>query len=77
MLAQLRMKSDEATTPVVLGNMATTVASGTYTLVYVVYNTISNLLTQAEQVMCFHNAAAIRQLAAFLRSSFGHPNYAS
>jgi SAM-dependent methyltransferase len=57
MLAQLRTKADEATIPVVLGDMATTVAPGSYTLVYLVYNTISNLLTQAEQVACFRNAA--------------------
>ena len=31
--------------------------SGEYTLVYLVFNTISNLLTQAEQVACFRNAA--------------------
>jgi SAM-dependent methyltransferase len=57
MIAQLRTKSDEATIPVILGDMATTVAPGSYTLVYLVYNTISNLLTQAEQVACFRNAA--------------------
>jgi hypothetical protein len=37
--------------------MTTAVVPGTYTLVYLVHNTISNLLTQAEQVMCFRNAA--------------------
>jgi SAM-dependent methyltransferase len=37
--------------------MATTVAPGSYTLVYLVFNGISNLLTQAEQVACFRNAA--------------------
>jgi SAM-dependent methyltransferase len=57
MIARLRTKSDEATIPVVLGDMATSVAPGSYTLVYLVYNTISNLLTQAEQVTCFRNAA--------------------
>lgn len=57
MIAQLRTRSDEATIPVVLGDMATTVAPGSYSLVYLVYNTISNLLTQAEQVTCFRNAA--------------------
>jgi SAM-dependent methyltransferase len=57
MIAQLRMKCDEATIPVVLGDMASTVAPGSYALVYLVYNTISNLLTQAEQVSCFRNAA--------------------
>lgn len=48
---------DEATIPVVVGDMATAAAPGRYTLVYLVFNTISNLLTQAEQVECFHNAA--------------------
>ncbi|MFJ2157243.1 class I SAM-dependent methyltransferase [Streptomyces sp. NPDC087856] len=57
MVEQLRTKVDEATIPVVIGDMATTVAPGTYSLVYLVYNTISNLLTQAEQVECFRNAA--------------------
>jgi hypothetical protein len=38
--------------------MATTRAPGEYALVYLVYNTIGNLLTQAEQVQCFRNAAA-------------------
>ena len=57
MIDQLRAKADEATIPVILGDMATAVAPGKYTLVYVVFNTISNLLTQAEQVACFRNAA--------------------
>ncbi|MET8906570.1 class I SAM-dependent methyltransferase [Micromonospora sp. NPDC004551] len=57
MVAQLRTKADEATIPVVVGDMATATAPGDYTLVYLVYNTISNLLDQAEQVACFRNAA--------------------
>jgi SAM-dependent methyltransferase len=57
MVAQLRAKIDEARLPVILGDMATAVAPGKFTLVFLVYNTISNLLTQAEQVMCFRNAA--------------------
>jgi SAM-dependent methyltransferase len=57
MIDQLRTKVDEETIPVVEGDMATTVAPGGYTLVYLVYNTIANLLTQAEQVACFRNAA--------------------
>ncbi|MFI5533790.1 class I SAM-dependent DNA methyltransferase [Kitasatospora sp. NPDC051853] len=57
MLEQLRTKADESTVPVHLGDMATTRAPGEYSLVYLVYNTISNLLTQAEQVACFRNAA--------------------
>ncbi|MET0412351.1 MAG: class I SAM-dependent methyltransferase [Polyangiaceae bacterium] len=57
MLEQLRRKADEAAIPVIVGDMATAQAPGKYTLVYLVYNTISNLLTQAEQVACFRNAA--------------------
>jgi len=57
MIDQLRTKVDEATIPVIVGDMATAVAPGKYTLVYLVFNTISNLLTQAEQVACFRNAA--------------------
>ncbi|MEV4514755.1 class I SAM-dependent methyltransferase [Dactylosporangium sp. NPDC049525] len=57
MLQRLREKADEAAIPVVVGDMATATAPGEYTLVYLVYNTISNLLTQAEQVACFRNAA--------------------
>ncbi len=53
----LRRKVDEDTLPVTIGDMATTVVPGEFTLVYLVYNTISNLLTQDEQVECFRNAA--------------------
>ncbi|MEQ4303452.1 class I SAM-dependent methyltransferase [Plantactinospora sp. B6F1] len=57
MVDQLRTKADETTIPVVVGDMATATIDGQYTLVYLVYNGISNLLTQAEQVACFRNAA--------------------
>lgn len=57
MIDQLRTKADDATIPVIAGDMATAVAPGKYSLVYLVYNTISNLLTQAQQVECFRNAA--------------------
>ncbi|MEU0592094.1 MULTISPECIES: class I SAM-dependent DNA methyltransferase [Streptomyces] len=57
MAAVLRRKVDEETLPVSLGDMATTVVPGEFTLVYLVYNTITNLLTQDEQVECFRNAA--------------------
>ncbi|WP_199487826.1 class I SAM-dependent DNA methyltransferase [Actinomadura spongiicola] len=53
----LRRKIDEDALPVVVGDMATTVVPGEFTLVYLVYNTIGNLLTQDEQVECFRNAA--------------------
>lgn len=57
MIDQLRTKANEAAIPVLQGDMATTRAPGEYSLVYLVFNTISNLLTQPEQVECFRNAA--------------------
>jgi SAM-dependent methyltransferase len=57
MIDQLRTKVDETTIPVVVGDMSTALAEGAFSVVYLVYNTISNLLTQAEQVACFRNAA--------------------
>ena len=59
MVAQLRRKVDEEQIPVHVGDMATTVVpgAGTFSLVYLVWNSISNLRTQAEQVQCFRNAA--------------------
>jgi SAM-dependent methyltransferase len=57
MVAQLRRKVDEATLPVVVGDMATTRVPGEFALVYLVFNTLGNLRTQKEQVACFRNAA--------------------
>jgi len=57
MVDELRTKVDEDMIPVVMGDMATAQAPGEFTLVYLVFNTISNLLAQSEQVACFRNAA--------------------
>ena len=57
MIDRLRAKADDAAIPVIAGDMATTRAPGGYTLVYLVYNTISSLITQAAQAACFRNAA--------------------
>jgi SAM-dependent methyltransferase len=57
MVDQLRTKVDEAKIPVVIGDMATARFPGEFALVYLVFNTIANLLTQPEQVACFENAA--------------------
>jgi SAM-dependent methyltransferase len=57
MVAQLRRKVDDATLPVVVGDMATTRVPGEFALVYLVFNTLGNLRTQEEQVACFRNAA--------------------
>ena len=57
MVGRLRRKVGEATVPVVVGDMATTRVPGEFALVYLVFNTLGNLRTQAEQVACFRNAA--------------------
>ena len=38
--------------------MATTRVDGTFTVAYLVYNTINNLTSQEAQVACFRNIAA-------------------
>ncbi|MFI2709305.1 class I SAM-dependent methyltransferase [Micromonospora sp. NPDC018662] len=57
MVERLRTKADAATIPVVVGDMAAATVPGEFSLVYLVYNTIANLLHQDEQVACFRNAA--------------------
>ncbi|MHB1940789.1 MAG: class I SAM-dependent DNA methyltransferase [Candidatus Dormibacteria bacterium] len=57
MASRLRAKVSEADLPVVIGDMATTTVPGEFSLVYLVWNSISNLRTQEEQVECFRNAA--------------------
>ena len=58
MVAQLRAKPGGTELPVTIGDFATTRAERTFALVYLVFNTISNLTTQDAQVACFANAAA-------------------
>lgn len=58
MARRLQAKPGGERIPVTIGDMATARADGTFGLVYLVYNTITNLLTQDEQVTCFCNAAA-------------------
>jgi SAM-dependent methyltransferase len=57
MVEELRKKPGSAGISVSIGDMAATRAPGEFSLVYLVYNTITNLLSQNEQVECFRNAA--------------------
>ncbi|HUX03880.1 MAG TPA: class I SAM-dependent methyltransferase [Acidimicrobiales bacterium] len=57
MALRLRAKISEADLPVVVDDMATTTVPGEFGLVFLVWNSISNLRTQEEQVQCFRNAA--------------------
>jgi SAM-dependent methyltransferase len=58
MVARLRAKPGGDQIGVTIGDFSTTSAGGTFSLVYLVFNTISNLTTQSAQVACFRNAAA-------------------
>lgn len=57
MLIELRRAPGGVDIHAVEGDMATTRVEGEFSLVYLVFNTITNLTTQDEQVACFENAA--------------------
>ena len=58
MVAKLREKPGGDRIPVTIGDIATTRVPGEFQLVYIPYNTITNLIEQDQQVACFENAAA-------------------
>jgi SAM-dependent methyltransferase len=58
MLARLRTKPGAERIGVTVGDFATATVEATFTVAYVVANTIMNLTTQDEQVACFENVAA-------------------
>jgi SAM-dependent methyltransferase len=57
MIDSLRSHPGGAALHVVEGDMASVTTGRTYRLVYLVFNTLFNLLTQDDQVRCFQNAA--------------------
>jgi SAM-dependent methyltransferase len=57
MAARLRGKPGGEAIAVTIGDMATTSVDGTFTVAYLVYNTINNLTSQEAQVACFRNVA--------------------
>jgi hypothetical protein len=58
MLSRLRDKPGAGRIRTLVGDMAATRVDGDFSLVYLVFNTIFNLVTQDGQVACFANAAA-------------------
>jgi SAM-dependent methyltransferase len=58
MVAQLRNRPGGDRLAVTMGNFADVGVPGSYPLIYIVYNTLFNLLTQDDQVRCFQNVAA-------------------
>jgi SAM-dependent methyltransferase len=57
MVERLRAKVGADDIGVTIGDFATTRVDGTFGLAYLVYNTITNLTTQDDQVECFRNVA--------------------
>jgi len=58
MAAKLRAKPGGEDIGVTIGDFATATVDGTFSVAYLVFNTILNLTTQAAQVACFQNVAA-------------------
>jgi SAM-dependent methyltransferase len=58
MVAQLRAKPGGEEIPVAIGDYATTRVDGSFSLVYIVFNSINNQTTQEAQLASFENAAA-------------------
>ena len=58
MVARLRAKPGGDTIGATIGDFATTRVDGTFSVAYLVFNTIMNLTTQEAQVACFRNVAA-------------------
>ena len=72
MVAQLREKTDAI--PVAIGDMTTTRVEGTFSLVYIVCNSINNVTTQDVQVDVFANAAAHLEPGGCFVVEVGVPN---
>ncbi|MEO7369841.1 MAG: class I SAM-dependent methyltransferase [Ilumatobacteraceae bacterium] len=58
MVAKLRSKPGGDEIAVTMGDFAAVPVPGMYRLIFVVFNTLFNLLTQDDQVRCFENVAA-------------------
>jgi SAM-dependent methyltransferase len=58
MVAKLRERPGGEELSVTIGDFSDVPVDGEYRLIYVVYNTLFNLLTQDDQVRCFENVAA-------------------
>ena len=57
MVEQLRAKPEGQKINVIIGDMSSATTNRHYSLVYLVFNTIFNLLTADDQIRCFQNAA--------------------
>ena len=74
MVARLHAKRGGERIRVAIGDFATTRVEGTFSVAYLVYNTIMNLTTQAAQVDCFRNVAAHLEPGGFFVIEVGVPD---
>ena len=72
MVAQLRKKTNAI--PVEIGDMSTTRVDGTFSLVYILLNSLNNVTTQEGQVSAFANAAAHLEPGGRFVVDIGVPN---
>jgi SAM-dependent methyltransferase len=77
MVAQLRAKPGGVEIPVTIGNFASAKVEGSFSLAYLVFNTINNLTTQEEQVACFENVAALLEARGCFVVEVGVPDGAA
>src|SRR6516164_8925906 len=59
MVEQLRAKPGGESIPVPIGDMADVPVTGRFRLVYLIFNTLFGLLSQARQAQCFGNVARV------------------
>jgi len=59
MASRLRAKSGGERVDVTIGDFAVTRVAGSFSLIFLVFNTIMNLTTQEDQVACFRNASSM------------------
>ena len=74
MVAQLRKKPSGDAIPVAIGDYATTKVDGTFSVVYLVFNSINNQTTQEAQLASFENAAAHLEPGGCFVVEVGVPN---
>ncbi len=58
MVGKLRAKPGGENLSITMGDFAGVPVEGTYRLIFIVFNTLFNLLTQEDQVRCFENVAS-------------------
>jgi SAM-dependent methyltransferase len=71
MLEKLKAKPHGSEIPISIGDFSKVEVEGQFDLIYIVFNTFFALLTQEDQITCFHNVAAhLKPDGVFLLTAF-------